>query len=120
MRVTATAEAERTVRQVQDSGRGDLVMVLGTGCCDSTAPFLYDHYDPGPDAVRVGHVAGVPVMAPRWLENLYRAGPQLVIDVVVETASDSFSLESELGRRFTLRYPATATARQPEPADRAI
>jgi hypothetical protein len=63
MRVIATEEAEQTVRAVEASGRGELVMVLGTGCCDSTAPFLYDQYYAGSDVVEVGSVAGVPVFA---------------------------------------------------------
>ena len=42
MRVRATAEAEEAVRRVAASGREDLVMVHGNGCCDSTAPYLFD------------------------------------------------------------------------------
>jgi uncharacterized protein (DUF779 family) len=53
MRVEPTPRAEDVVRRVAEGGREDLVMVLGTGCCDSTAPFLYDRYVPGPDAVEV-------------------------------------------------------------------
>ncbi len=77
-------------------------MVLGTGCCDSTAPYLYDRYYPGADVVRVGLVAGVPVLAHEWLANLYREG-DLVLDVDREVPNDSFSLESEYDCRFTLR-----------------
>lgn len=57
MRVTATPRAEAVIRKVADSGREDLVLVLGTGCCDSTAPSLYDRYYPGPDVMRVGEAA---------------------------------------------------------------
>jgi uncharacterized protein (DUF779 family) len=106
MRVGATERAAATVRMVAESDRQDLVMVLGTGCCDSTAPFLYDRYYPGPDAVRVGEVAGVPVFAHRWLADLYAEGDGLVIDVDEDVVGDSFSLESEYDRRFTLRVPA--------------
>lgn len=52
------------MRAVAASGREDLMMVLGTGCCDSTAPFLYDRYYPGPDVVEVGRVGDVPGSAP--------------------------------------------------------
>jgi len=103
MRVSATPEAEATVRQVASSGREDLVMVLGTGCCDSTAPFLYDRYYPGPDVVEVGHVADVPVFAHRWLADLYDRGDGLEVDIDQGVVNDSFSLESEYGCRFTLR-----------------
>ncbi|SRR6266511_23925 len=106
MRVEATKAAARTVERVAAGGRQDLVMVLGTGCCDSTAPFLYDHYYPGADAVQVGEVAGVPVFAHEWLARLYREGrDRLEIDVDQGVMADSFSLETEYGCRFTLRVP---------------
>jgi uncharacterized protein (DUF779 family) len=107
MRVIATAAAEEIVRAVEASGRADLMMVLGTGCCDSTAPFLYDRYYPGPDVVEVGTVAGVPVFAHEWLSRLYPVDDALVVDVDRNAAADSFSLETEFGHRFTLRVPST-------------
>ena len=108
MRVEGTLAAEAAVRRVAEGGREDLVMVLGTGCCDSTAPFLYDRYYPGPDAVRVGEIAGVPVFAHEWLAKLYAEGDGLTVDVDEGVISDSFSLESEYGCRFTLRVPQAA------------
>ena len=105
MTVLATAQAEDTVRKVAESGRDQLVMVLGTGCCDSTAPFLFDRYYPGPDVVEVGRIAGVPVFAHRWLAGMYRKG-ELEIDVDEGLLNDSFSLESEFDCRFTLRVAA--------------
>jgi uncharacterized protein (DUF779 family) len=102
MKVTATARAEAVVKQVVDAGREELVMVLGTGCCDSTAPFLYDRYFPGADVEEVGRIAGVPVLAHGWLAQLY-AGGALVVDVDERSPNDSLSLESEYDCRFTLR-----------------
>ena len=106
MRVKATAGAEEAVRAVAASGREDLVMVLGTGCCDSTAPFLYDRYYPGSDTVAVGEVEGVPVYAHGWLAKLYADGDRLEIDVDAGVRNDSFSLESDYDCRFTLRVVA--------------
>jgi uncharacterized protein (DUF779 family) len=103
MNVTATERASSVVRRVAEGGREDLVMILGTGCCDSTAPFLYDRYYAGPDVVEVGRVADVPVFAHRWLANLYEGADGLEVDVVDDPVSDSFSLETEYDRRFTLR-----------------
>lgn len=101
--VGATPQAEAVVRKVVAGGREDLVMVLGTGCCDSTAPFLYDRYYAGPDVVEVGRIADVPVLAHGWLADLYRESKGLEVDVDEGLASDSFSLESEYDCRFTLR-----------------
>ena len=108
--MSATARAEAVVRKVATSGRQDLVMVLGTGCCDSTAPFLFDRYYPGPDVVEVGRVEGVPVFAHRWLADLYSEGDGLEIDVDERVVSDSFSLESDYDCRFTLRLRERSSA----------
>ena len=111
MKVGATPAAEAVVRKVAESGREELVVVLGTGCCDSTAPFLYDRYYPGPDAIHVGEVAGVPVVAHEWLAKLYAEGAGLEIDVDQGVQNDSFSLESEYDCRFTLRVSSAAPSR---------
>jgi uncharacterized protein (DUF779 family) len=105
MQLQATESAEAVVRKVAASGRQDLVMVLGTGCCDSTAPYLYDRYYPGPDTVLVGKVAGIPVHAPRFLAELYGEGDGLILDVDQHVTNDSFSLESEYDCRFVLKVP---------------
>jgi uncharacterized protein len=108
MKVIATPQAEAAVRKVAETGRDQLVMVLGTGCCDSTAPFLYDRYYPGSDVAEVGQIAGVPVLAHHWLADLYGDGDRaLQIDVDEGVPNDSFSLESDFDRRFTLRVGAT-------------
>jgi uncharacterized protein (DUF779 family) len=106
MNVSVTPLAEETVRLVRDDGRTNLVMVLGTGCCDSTAPFLYDNYLTEPDAREVGAIEGVPIFAPGWLADLYPGEESLVVDVDSDVVNDSFSLESSFDRRFTLRAPA--------------
>ena len=106
MRVLATDAATHVVEKVVTEGREGLVMVLGTGCCDSTAPFLYDRYLPGPDTIEVGEVAGVKVFAHRWLADLYADSESLQVDLDVGVPNDSFSLESEYDCRLTLRTPA--------------
>ena len=58
MNLTPTPAAEAVVRKVAGEGREDLVMVLGDGCCDSTAPFLFDRYVPEPDALPARVVPG--------------------------------------------------------------
>jgi uncharacterized protein (DUF779 family) len=106
MRLSVTPAAEDVVRRVREDGRTNLIMVLGTGCCDSTSPFLYDNYLPEPDSEPVGRIDGVEIMAPRWLADLYPGDEGLVVDVDAGVLNDSFSLESEYDCRFTLRVPA--------------
>ena len=105
MNVTVTDAAVETVRRVKQEGRENLIMVLGTGCCDSTSPFLYDNYITEPDAQPVGRIDGVEIMAPKWLAELYPGGEGLVVDVDEGVVNDSLSLESEFDCRFTLRVP---------------
>jgi uncharacterized protein (DUF779 family) len=102
MRIRSTPRAQEVIGRVARLGRSDLVVVLGTGCCDSTAPFLYDHYYPGPDVVEVGRIEGVPVLAHEWLATLYGDG-SLTLDAEEGVVTDSFSLESDLDCRLTLR-----------------
>ena len=102
MKVTGTDAAARIVEKAKRDRRGALVFTIGTGCCESTAPFLYEDFWPGPDSEQVGEVDGVPVYAPEYLRALYPAGDGVVIDVVGELA-ESMSIETEYGCRFILR-----------------
>ena len=70
MKVTGTAAAARVVQRARRDRRGALVFTIGTGCCESTAPFLYEDFWPGPDSEEVGEVAGVAVYAPEYLRAL--------------------------------------------------
>src|SRR5438309_1877907 len=105
MRLSVTPEAEKVVRRVRSDGRTNLIMVLGTGCCDSTSPFLYDNYLPEPGSEPVGTIDGIEIVAPKWLAELYPGDEGLVVDVDAGVLNDSFSLESEYDCRFTLRVP---------------
>ena len=102
MKLTATPAAEAVVRKVASEGREDLVIVIGDGCCDGEAPFLYDQYVAPPDAEHVGEVAGVPVIAHRRIARLW-GDDHVRLDVDEGVPNDSFSLESEHDCRLTLR-----------------
>ena len=105
MRVTGTAAAVRIVERAKRDRRGALVFTIGTGCCESTAPFLYEDFWPGPDSEPVGEIAGVTVFAPEYLRALYPAGDGVVIDVEDGLMAESMSIETEYGCRFVLRDP---------------
>jgi uncharacterized protein (DUF779 family) len=109
MRVSGTERAAEVVRKMQELRPGTLTITLGTGCCESTAPFLYEDHYAGPEAEQVGAVAGVPVLAPPLLRGLYGDEEEVVIDVVDELA-ESLSIETELGVRLALRSPAQMAA----------
>jgi uncharacterized protein (DUF779 family) len=102
--VTGTEAAARIVERARHDRRGELVFTIGTGCCESTAPFLYEDFWPGPDQEKVGEVGGVSVFAPDYLRALYPAGDGVVIDAE-EVVAESMSIETEYGWRFYLRAP---------------
>ena len=105
MRVTGTAAAARVVERAMRDRRGALVFTIGTGCCESTAPFLYEDFWPGPDSERVGEVAGVAVFAPAYLRALYPGDEGVTVDVEDGSMAESMSIETEYGCRFILRDP---------------
>ena len=111
-RIEGTEAAEKVVRRVRASGRENLVMILSNGCCDATAPYLYDDYIAEPDAQPIGAVGDVAVLAPGWLAKLYSSEDDvLTIDVEHGVLDDSFSLETELDCRFVLRAPVVPERR---------
>jgi uncharacterized protein (DUF779 family) len=104
--VRGTEAAARVVERAKTDRAGALVFTIGTGCCESTAPFLYEDFWPGPDAEQVGEVAGVPVYAPEYLRALYPAADGVTIDVDDSQLAESMSIETEYGVRFILRDAA--------------
>ena len=117
MKVTGTPAAARVVERARQDRSGALIFTIGTGCCESTAPFLYEDFWPGPDAEPVGEVAGVDVYAPALLRDLYPADDGVVIDVDEGSLAESMSIETEYGCRFVLRGDERVAFERPnEPA----
>jgi len=102
MQVTATDAAVGVVRRARAARSGVLTITLGTGCCESTAPFLYEDFLPGPDLAPVGEVDGVVVFAPEYLRVMYPDDDGVVVDVY-EGPAESMSIETDWGCRLILR-----------------
>jgi uncharacterized protein (DUF779 family) len=113
MLVTATDRAADVVRSMSAKRTGTLTITIGTGCCESTAPFLYEDFWPGPDQAPVGTVEGVTVYAPEYLRTQYPGDDGVVLDVTDELA-ESLSVETELGCRLILRGPGFDSTTEPE------
>ena len=103
MKITGTPAAARVVERARHDRSGELVFTIGTGCCESTAPFLYEDFWPGPDSEPVGEVAGVTVYAPAYLRSMYPGSDGVLIDVDDGLMAESMSIETEYGCRFVLR-----------------
>lgn len=111
--VAATERAAAVIDRVRQTRSGRLTITIGTGCCESTAPFLYEDYWVAPDQEQVGEVAGVPVYAPEHLRASYPGDDGMVIDVLEDQPGESLSIETELDCRFILRGSDAAAAGAP-------
>ena len=99
--VVLTDAAAEALGRVRAELGDDLTFVIGNGCCDSTAPFLFSCYFPTSAERRVAEVEGVPVMLESALTELFD-GREVVIDAAPDPGGDSFSAETELGLRFKM------------------
>jgi uncharacterized protein (DUF779 family) len=105
-RIVLTPLAGSVVARVRAAREGSLAFVIGNGCCDSTAPFLFADYMPGPTEHLVCEAEDVPVYVDDSVASSFE-GREVVIDAYDDPQPDSFSCESELGYRFVLsRLPA--------------
>ena len=104
--IVLTDAAERVVAEVRAARPGSLSLVIGNGCCDSTAPFLFEGYLQGPNEREVAELAGVRILLDDAIARSFE-GREVVVDAAGDPQPDSFSCESELGYRFFLeRLPA--------------
>jgi uncharacterized protein len=100
--VRITPRAAAVVSRVRNERTGPLTFTIDGGCCEGTAPHLFEHAVLTSGAQRVGEVEGVPVYLQPAMVPLYTAA-EVTIDVVEEPISDALSLETEYGLRFVLR-----------------
>jgi uncharacterized protein (DUF779 family) len=105
--VVLTDAAAAVVERVRERRGDDLSLVIGNGCCDSTAPFLFAGYVAGPNEREVSAGTGLRVLVDELIAASFE-GREVVIDALEGYVQpDSFSCEAELGYRFSLdRLPA--------------
>jgi len=102
--VHITPRASDVVARVRSERSGALTFTIDGGCCEGTAPHLFEDTVITPGTEQIGEVAGVPVYLQPAMVAPYRAA-EITIDVVDEPTSDAMSLETEYGLRFVLREP---------------
>jgi uncharacterized protein (DUF779 family) len=102
-----TEAAHAVLERVRAERAGELTLVIGNGCCDSTAPYLFADYLPGPNERLLGHIDKIPVVLDEAFASSFD-NTEVVIDARDDPQPDSFSCEAEVGYRFVLdRMPAT-------------
>jgi len=104
--VVLTPAASDALGRTRAERGEDLSFVIGNGCCDSTAPFLFAAYVAGPGERHIGEVEGAPVFLDVSLADLFD-GYEVVIDASPDPGGDSFSCETELGVRFSMERVPT-------------
>ena len=107
IKVVFTDAAMDLVGRVRAQRGADLSLVIGNGCCDSTAPFLFAGYVGGPNEREVATIDGMSVLVDEVIAPSFE-GREVVIDAAEGGVQpDSFSCEAELGFRFSVdRLPA--------------
>jgi len=100
--VHITPRAAKVVARIRAERAGTLTFTIDGGCCEGTAPHLFDDAVIPGSAEKIGEVEGTAVYLQAAMIDAYRA-TAVTIDVVDEPLSDSLSLETEYGLRFVLR-----------------
>lgn len=100
--ISITQRAAEVVERLRQSRTGALTFTIDGGCCEGTAPHLFENAVITSTAAHAGEVAGVPVYLQAAMAPLYDDA-DVTIDVIDDPMSDSMSLETELGLRFVLR-----------------
>ena len=95
--------AATVIREVRSSRGGTLTITIDGGCCEGTAPHLYEDYVVPAGCVEIGRFDDIPVYVPGALGEQY-ADARVTIDVIDDPVSDALSLETSLGKRLVLRH----------------
>ncbi len=100
LELESTPTAKILMRKLAEKNGQTLILVMGGGCCDNTAPQLYKDFIAGPTMEKSGEIEGVPVYFESQLLRAY-VGSIFVLDASpISGPSDSFSLETTEGYRF--------------------
>lgn len=100
--IRITPRASEVLGRVRSGRSGRLSFTIDGGCCEGTAPHLFEDAVITSAAEKAGEVEGIPVYLQSAMIEPYRRA-EVTIDVVDEPLSESMSLETELGVRFVLR-----------------
>ena len=95
--------AVAVIRETRKHRGGALTITIDGGCCEGTAPHLYENYVVPAGCIEIGRVDGIAVYIPGHLGDQYAAS-RVTIDVIDDAVSDAMSLETTLGKRLVLRH----------------
>lgn len=103
MDLRITEKASALLAEIRQENPSDsLVILVGGGCCENTAPILMKNFRVGLSDRLLGTGEGIPVYASAEMFPLLEGTPS-VLDVTDGRGAGSFSLEISRGVRLTLR-----------------
>ena len=98
-----TEKARALLADIRRENPSDtLVILIGGGCCENTAPILMKNFRVGNTDRLLGEAEGIKVFAAAEMFPLVERTPSF-IDVAETIGLGSFSLEISRGVRLTLR-----------------
>lgn len=98
-----TERAAEILRKVRADRSGDLTISIDSGCCEGTAPHLYENYLLPQGVCEFARAEGIPVYIAAHLEAQWRDAV-VTLDLDPQDTSDALSLETEHGVRLVLRH----------------
>jgi len=98
-----TERAAEMLRRIRSERSGTLTITIDSGCCEGTAPNLYDNYLVPSGFVEIGRAEGIPVLVPPHVADQWLATP-VTLDLIDDDSSDAMSIETEHGVRLFLWY----------------
>ena len=101
--LTVTERAAEMIRRIRSERPGTLTITIDSGCCEGTAPNLYENYLVPYGFAEIGRAEGIPVLVPASWKEQWLATP-VTLDLIDDDSSDAMSLETEHGFRFFLWY----------------
>ena len=87
---------------MREARSGQLTISIDGGCCEGTAPHLYEDYVLPQGCHPIGQAEGISVYVPGRFQAQYEAAT-VIIDLVDDALSDAMSLETEFGVRLVVR-----------------
>jgi len=99
-------DVKELIKSMKDK-YGDIIIILGHGCCSPTEPEIYRSSDfiVGSDYVEVGRIDGVPFYIERSLAESYNGWVlTLKVEPLNGAIDDSFSLDVLEGVRLRLGF----------------
>jgi len=91
------------LRRIGAERGGALTITIDGGCCEGTAPHLYEDYVLPYGSHSIGEAEGIPIYVPPSFKDDYD-DRTVTIDLVDDMGSDALSLETEHGVRLVLRH----------------